>query len=282
MSQSPNSKSNSKVRFVHETKNKFDVFYETSFVVLPDAKTILGADASDAKTLIMEDIGNGDSRSIGRHSGSVQTILFDRVSEYLLVGDYSGHVLQYKKTTSTNLFGLLKDSVSFALVKDLGHIGVGSVCSSVQLGGLAFFGGDHGFLAAVDIPGQCVLRGKVRSPFQSTYCLRICHGSESVCLAIGGLIPIYSPNVSDVLDVSRTHTKYSRLAADFEENDLMKLLLSRKDQKIDSLQLRVQELESELLEVQTQSQGTSEYRLSEAQQVTSRRKRTAPGGTRLA
>ena len=87
---------NSIVKIRHEFKNYYYVVYENGFLALPDGKTVVGADASDKKKLMMQDITSKNPKQIGTHSGSIRTLLFDKPTETLLVGDYEGHVKQYK------------------------------------------------------------------------------------------------------------------------------------------------------------------------------------------
>ena len=254
-----NAANNSTVNLLYETNNTFLVFYENDFLVLPDAKTVVGADESDNKQLIMEDITQGDTTQIGTHSGFIQTLVFDKLTETLLVGDESGRVKQYKKIKKSTFFGFLKESDSFTLVKDYKDIGVGQVLSSAQIGGLAIFGGANHSIIAIDISKQRLCTGVIKSPFEDTYSLVVCHSADSnVYLSIGGSDPKYSSNVSDYLDVTRLHNRSKNKPGQSpEEINQLVTLLQEKDEIINTLKLKRKQLQADLLKQRKQHQGTA-------------------------
>ena len=127
---------------VYQTKNKFYALFETSFVVLPDGKTIIGVKGYTQNTLITEDITTNKAVSFGRHKGTIQTLLYEKVTQSLLAGDNRSCIKQYRRGNSNN---------HFILVKDYGDVGIDRVMCSAQVGRLAFFGASNYSIVVIDV-----------------------------------------------------------------------------------------------------------------------------------
>ena len=247
------------IKIRHQSKKRFKVLSQSQFVVLPDGKTLVGADGLDSKKLVMDDITKGNPSKIGTHKGGIITLLFDSMTETLFVGDISGHVKQYKRSQKSNFFGLLKDSDSFILLKDYGYVGVGRVLSSAQVSRLAIFGGNKNSLAAIDISKQQLCTGVIKSPFMSTNSLEVCRGADSnVYLSIGGSDPNYFSNVSDYLDVTQVYNGSEKKPRQVpEEINQLQKILDLKDESIKSLKIKIKKLEADLKKQKKQNQGTT-------------------------
>ena len=182
------------VNFQHESKQKFSAGFENNFLVLPDGKTIVGRDASDLKRLMIEDIQTNQISSIEMHGGSIHTLLYNKKTRSLLVGDYTGHVIQYQKSKETN---------TFTKVKDYGDLGIGYVQSSCLFGNLGIFGGyDKSLIAVIHIPEQKLVERKIITAFKNVDSLQVCEISESkVLLSVGGRDPFYSDKNTDVFEI---------------------------------------------------------------------------------
>ena len=183
------------VNFQHESKQKFSAGFENNFLVLPDGKTIVGRDASDLKRLMIEDIQTNQISSIEMHGGSIHTLLYNKKTTSLLVGDYTGHVIQYQKSKETN---------TFTKVKDYGDLGIGYVQSSCLFGNLGIFGGyDKSLIAVIHIPEQKLVERKIITAFKNVDSLQVCEVSESkVLLSVGGRDPLYSGNKTDIFEIT--------------------------------------------------------------------------------
>ena len=203
--------------------------------MLPDAKTVIGVDYSDKYKLMIEDITQGNPRQIGTHRSWISTVLFDSLTQSLLVGDNKGHVKQYKKLNQ-----------SFTMVKDYGDVGLNSVLSSTIVGGFAVFGGDFYSLVAIDISEQRFCARLPKSPYLFTYSLQVCEGVGSdVFLSLGGTSPEYSSDATDFLDVTLLYKGQKKDSAKlFEEMNQADALLEKKDLLIKSLNLKIEKLKS--------------------------------------
>ena len=266
---------NSSIKALHQTKNTFRVIYENHFLLLPDRRTIVGADGSDPKKLIFEDITRGNPKQIGKHTGFIYTILFDSVTQTLLVGDGNGHVKQYQKREKSKFFGLLKDSVSFTLLKDYGKIIKGWVYSSVQVGALAIFGGTNRSIVAIDISNQQLCEGVLRSPFEHTFSFEVCHSDNSnLHLSIGGVNSNYSLGESDYMDITQIVYGQKRDSDHITlETNEMPTFFEIKDESINVLKLKIQELESEIKKERKRNQGKSNQRFASKNRLNSTGKR---------
>ena len=201
------------------------MFLENYFLVLPDGRTVIGADASDRTKLIMEDITQGNRTEIATHGGIILTLLFDPRTETLLVGDQSRHVKQYKR-----------ENKSFTLVKDYGDVGVDWIWSSAKVGEFAIFGGDNHSLIAIDIKNQTLLKGSLKTAYKSVYSLQVCFtNNHKLLLAVSGSDPNFSPDKSDLFDVTCLSVDDPNLREVFPFKDL-----SQANKTILNLQMTIQ------------------------------------------
>ena len=243
----------STIKIRHQTHNQFYVQFENSFFILPDGKTIVGPDGSDWNKLIVEDITLRNPTQIGTHGCSIITVLWNSLTQSLLVGDLKDEVKQYKKVNH-----------SFTMIKDYGYVGVDRVFSSTQLGRLAIFGGGDRSLVVIDTSEQRICPGRLKSPFLKTYSLQICEGVGSkVYLSLGGYEPEYSWDASDFLDVTLLYNGHVPKNQFYEKMIKAQGLLQEKDEIINSFSLKIKQLESSLQKQSNQNKGRSNPKKSE-------------------
>ena len=235
---------------VNQTKNEFFAFYETSFLVLPNGRTIVGVDGETEKTLVTEDISTNKATAFGKHEDRICTLFYDKVTENLFAGDRSGHVKQYRRGCSDHPFTILKDH---------GDVGIGSLYSSAQVNGFCFFGGSDSSLVAIDIHGRRLYKGKIKSAYGWILSLQVCHGlDEKVYLSVSVDHPYYFFNNSDFLDVTEIYrmrtmdtNQYTR-----EVNNMLNAP-RRKDQMFNLDNLQIKQLDSDIPTEETKTRGSS-------------------------
>lgn len=165
-----------RVESVYKTKYEFSACFENNFLVLPGGKTVVGVNGENLSNLIAENIASNKGHTFGNHLGTINTLLYDQITESLLAGDQYGHVVQYKRKGS-----------GFSLVKIYRRLGLDSVNCSAQVGGFAFFGGKKDFLGAIDIRKREDCRLKKQILFSSSFSLQVCRGpNQKVYLSVGG------------------------------------------------------------------------------------------------
>ena len=176
---------------LRETKQEFGADLENSFIVL-DGKTVVGKDTSQKK-LVLEDITRNKPSLIAEHGDYITTLLYDPETQTLLVGDDTGHVIQYKR----------EESGSFTFLKDFGDVGVGDVMASTKMGGFGVFGGlDTSKMVAIDLKESEICKGTITTAFKKILSLQVCRVSESeTLLSVGGHTPSYSGSLTDVFRV---------------------------------------------------------------------------------
>lgn len=210
------SESREEINFKNETKNKFWSIFENTFVVLPDEKTIVGVDTKIESTLVVEDMTTNKSASFGKNENYILNLLYDKVSETLFAGDSGGYIKQYKRSRKIE---------PFSLVKDYGNVGIQDVFSSAQVGRYAFFGGFDRSVVAINIDERQLCKGKIESPFESTFSLQACRGSRSkFYLSLGGANPDYISNTSDFLDVTGIYEN-QKMVIDQDDQEVNEMLI---------------------------------------------------------
>ena len=174
------SQTSQEAKFTELTQNVFFVHYENSFVVLPDAKTIVGINKIDESTLIMENIKTKKAINFGIREGYLCTLLYDKVTGSLLTGDDWGIIFHYKRGGNQG---------NFCLVKKYENLGIKSVKSTAQMGGLAILG-DFGewdsSLILIDIHKREVCQKKKKILYFPNFSLHVFRGqNQEMYLSLG-------------------------------------------------------------------------------------------------
>ena len=184
--------SDSPIDFEEQSKQRFCAFSPQNFLVLPDAKTIIGPDASNDKRLVSEDISTHEVTQLGHLSNVIRSVLFDAKTRSLFAADANGQLVQYEKS---------EEDGSFTLAKDYGCIGMGQAYASVLVGDLALFGGSHS-VYAVRVSGRELLEGALETPFGQTLSLVTCRLSKSkVLLSVSGGYTSKLKSSTDIFEV---------------------------------------------------------------------------------
>lgn len=183
----------------HLSSRSYYVFYENSFVVLPDQKTIIGVEfAGHRNTVIMEDITHRRAHSvtsIGTHGHYIYTMAYVPESRTLLVGDHVGNVYQLSKRPK---------ACGWKLDKSYNNLGIGLVYSSVRLGHLVIFGGYNFGIRVIDVAKRRLFSSTFKTALCFVYSMRFYVRSRcQVVLLISGQTAVYSDSQTDVLDATR-------------------------------------------------------------------------------
>ena len=186
----------STVNYQHQSKMNYYLYCESSFLVLPDGKTVVGSNYDGSgcyNKLYAEDITQCNPTQIGTHSHNIYTVLYDEASKTLFAGDANGYLIQYQKN---------ENSSSFSKSKDYGKIGVGKIYSSTFVKGLAIFGGSNNSIIAIDTKTQTIISGSVITAFTNIYSLTPCKVSKSrTLLSVCGQTPNYSDTCTDIFEI---------------------------------------------------------------------------------
>ena len=243
------SESGEQLNVLYQTKNQFYAFYEKSFLVLPDSRTIVGLDAETGSTLVTEDIITNKSTTFGIHENFIYTLLYDKMTKSLFADDGRGYVIQYKKRSKNH---------PFCLVKNYGYLGIGSILSCAQVGGFAFFGGENYSIVAINIRERGLCEGFLKSPFWDSFSLQVCHGlDQKVYLSILGNDRSYSSDVFDFLDVTEVYKKQcTETSQDFPEANENLNISHSKNAMIESFILESEQIDPYLPHAKTPSTVT--------------------------
>ena len=154
-------------------------------------------DGNTQNTLITENIYTNKVTTFGKHNCTIQTLLYDEVTQSLLAGDNNGWIKQYSRRNGNNHFSLVKDYIKFDFR---------SFFSSEKVDGIAFFGGLTKSIHVIDIFKRRAYQNIMRSRFNSTLSLKVCHAPENkVYLSVGGSRLGSHLNGLEFLDVSMVY-----------------------------------------------------------------------------
>ena len=193
----------SPVEHIKSSLCKFGVSYDDQFVLLDDAKHIIGVDGSDPSNLIVENIEN---RKADKFRGSqsfynyISTLVYDKDTGSLYAGYKKGHLKKYKVDTA---------SKSCQRVKDYGDIGIGEITSSHRFLDFVFFEGKSR-IKVLDLSTGELLPGCSQTSIGLINSLHVCVKSPNeIYLAVSGRNDNYSKNNTDLFDVIRLFPKKS-------------------------------------------------------------------------
>lgn len=191
----------SSIPIVSKTQHDFEVYYETSFVVIDDGDIILGISTNkDKKTLIMEKIDGTHSQEFGERDWDIETLLYHDKSRTLFVGASDEKVVQYKRNQETG---------DWEVLKDFGKLMIDSVRSCTQIGNLVIFGGLNRVLRVIHVSTGEVVGDCVETAIGCITSLQACVGlNGQVYLSVAGSKSSEASGVSDLLDITLLCEKF--------------------------------------------------------------------------
>lgn len=185
---------------ISETKNKFDVPSESSFVIVNNGKAIVGINSKGAKNLILETLNADTSQHFETKEFGIAFVRYDESTNTLFAGGYDQKVTQYKENN-----GQWEES------KDFGNVGISYVYSSTQIGDLIFFGGMNGSIRVLNTKTGETIGDPVKTSSKNIFTLMICYSDSNIFLSIGGLKTLESPEVTDFFNITLLCEKFGCL-----------------------------------------------------------------------
>ena len=175
----------------------FGVMYENNFVVLDDAKHVIGVDPFGGKFLILENIENGKSDKfefIDFYLNNFSTLFYDDKTGFLFSGDTEGQLNQYKVDTA---------SKSCKKKKEYGNLCIGEIFSSHRFLHFVFFGGSWGKIRVLDLSTGELLPGHLQTSMEWIYSLQVCvKNQDQIYLALSGFISKNSEDKTELFDIT--------------------------------------------------------------------------------
>ena len=182
---------------INTTLSKFGVKYENQFVVLEDAKHVIGVDQKDGNNLIIENVetGKADTFQCGDpFSYFNETLLYDENTGSLCSGINYGGLYKYKVNIA---------SKSCERVKDYGNPKIGCLYSSYRFMNFVFFGGYERKIRVLDLSTGDLLPGHLKTAIWYIYSLQVCvNNNDKIYLTVSGGITDYSDYETDLLDLT--------------------------------------------------------------------------------
>ena len=170
--------------------------YEKQFVVLDDAKHVIGVDGSDLTKLIIENPQNQKADKFGWSDSFfnfIASLLYDELTGFLYSGDTHSKLLQYKIDTA---------SKTCQRLKDYGDLRIGKIYSCHRFLDFVFFGGSRSKIRVLDLSTGELLPGCLETAIEYIFSLHVCVKShDEIYLAVSGSRPDYSEDKTDLFDV---------------------------------------------------------------------------------
>jgi hypothetical protein len=184
-----NTISNVLMNFARVSKGSYWILYEKSFNILNDNKTIFGAKSLNSNQLVIEDITNNEEpKIIHNFTSSISTILSAQ-QQYLLVGDYSGNVVQFKNNQGVWQF-----------FYNYQNVGIGWITSGSVQGDLAVLGGHKRSIRIFDLNQAMIYEEPLQTAIQFIYSLIFYFIEGKILLAVFGEKSSYLNLKSDLFD----------------------------------------------------------------------------------
>ena len=182
---------NSIVKPKHKSQDKYFNSFENSFCVLPSGEIMIGENSGILKT---EDITRKEIRVVIDQKESIETMIFNKNLNSLLIGEKNGIVSQYGRNPSGN----------FKKQKEYRNVEVGRILASDWSGNFAVMGGSRGVIILIDMNRKLVIEKRIRTAIQWVCSLQFCRVSQKeMYLAVGGGYgKNYSGFKTDLFDVS--------------------------------------------------------------------------------
>ena len=241
---------------IFSSSSEFGVEYENQFVVLDDAKHVMGVDANDRKNLIFENLEDG-SKNIFRWRKCffdyITNLVYDRDTESLYIGYKNGNLQKFKVN---------KANKTFQKVKNIGNLGIGLIRSSHRFLDFVFFGGDQGKIRVLDLSTDKLLPWCQETSIGWICSLQVCLKShEEIYLAVSGWNTNYSDDKTDLFDLSallledpvslrKLYSKYSKNQNQIilEQRSIIKSL----EEKIQNMTKVFQKINAKNIELQSE------------------------------
>ena len=188
---------NTSIEPINTSSSKFGVEYENNFIVLQDAKHVIGVDPKDGRNLIIENVETQKAdkfESIEYFVCMITTLVYDEDTGSLYTADTNGNLLQYKIDTATK---------TCRRVKEYDTKVRGSIFSSHRFLHFVFFGDILSNIRVLDLSTGDFLPGRLETSIGSIYSIQVCVKShDEIYLAVFGSGSYYSKDYTDLFDVS--------------------------------------------------------------------------------
>ena len=182
---------------IKSSSSRFLVEYENQFVLLDDAKHVIGVDASDGSKIILENIENGKADKFEWRDSCLNyftTLVYDENTGFLYSGYDDGQLILYK---------LDKTSKTCKKVNDYGKLGIGSIYSFHKFMHFVFFGGTKSSIKVLDLSTGELLPGHLETSIRWIYSLQVCVKSNNqIYLTVSGDYSDYSRDMTDLFDLT--------------------------------------------------------------------------------
>ena len=187
----------SPVEPVKSSSGEFCVKNDNQFIVLDDAKHVIGVSGRNSKKLILENVENGSKVEFERLFFSffyTLTLIFDEDTGSLYSGDIYGKLVQYKVDTANQIC---------EEVKTYGNLGIDIITSSHRFLDFVFFGGIRGKIKVLDISTGKLLSGHIDTSIIIILSLQVCvKNPKQIYLAVSGTQTNYSNDKTDLFDIT--------------------------------------------------------------------------------
>ena len=184
--------------------------------MLDDAKHVIGVEASNVEKLIIENVENGKAdkfQVIQSFGNYISSLVYDKDTASLYIGDNYGHLHQYKVTTT---------SKSCKKVRDFGDLGIEAINSSERFLNIVFFGGSDSKIRVLDLSTGELLPGHLETSIEYIFSIQVCAKShDEIYLAVSGGDAEYSDEKTDLFNITGLFLKVSVILEKYFSENLI-------------------------------------------------------------
>ena len=197
--------------------NQFGVMYENNFVVLDDAKHVIGVHPSNGNYLILENIENGSTVEFGGKFDfgfCITTLVYDEKTGFLYTGHTAGYINKYKIDTENKIR---------QRVKNYGDLGIDQIISSHRFLDFVFFGENESKIRVLNLSTGELVPGDLETSISEIYSLQVCEKSnDEIYLAVSGWNTGFSKNIIDLFDLTNLFPKNFFIQKNFAKENVNK------------------------------------------------------------
>jgi hypothetical protein len=187
-------KHNDSIKFLYRSQGLYWTQNPSQYVILKNAKTIIGVFCNNSSQIVTENITNYyPIKRVAEHNHRIESFLLNEDESILWAGDFASNIVQY----CIGPLNCWKKVITYS------ELGIRSIMSLACLGNLLFAGGNEGIICIINTADKVVVK-HIDTAIRYLTTFNFCFLSPSeIYLVCIGRSPDYSNGKTDIYDVSK-------------------------------------------------------------------------------